>query len=296
MAEKSVTGEQLLKDAETYFARATELTRHVRLHQHLLPAVNQGLQDLIELNEARPRIECGDLLKAYRRVRGLIFIGPAEWERACLGAKKENPLDLEEGWCHKLAPPIPYPIEVIKGVMKYCRTPEWNTTPILWLVLPEIISAKFGKIPTTLIGQNRLWGVAHDDRPAGLVRQDVFYFVKPNYDWANEVVAESAEWAVGYEHVGFTAFKNWSDQQIAVRSKKGLQLVSAPKDALMLNLVIAATGKRLRSVTYSRTTTIFDGGPLDVCSNSNGVGVFRGWHSENRLESLAASVQGVLEL
>lgn len=294
-AHRAVDDEQLGK-----FARRTRELQE-RLEKGVVPydPVMAGLQDLLELESARPRMQGKDLLKAYRRVRGLIFIGPAEWEKACLGPKKENPLELKEGWCHKLALPVPRPIEIAKSVVKYCHTPEWNTTPIFWLTVPKIISPKFGEIPTTLIGQNRIWGVAHDELPGGLVRQDVFYsnyFVKPNYDWANEPATKEYEWAFGYEFPFFTTSKIWPDQQTAVQARKGLRLVSAPRDALMCNVVLAATGRRLRLTTYSRTTTIFDGGPLGVYSRRNGVIVSQGWDPGYRYDVVAASVRGVLEL
>lgn len=308
MAEKSVDGEQLLQSIETYHGRITELTRHVRLHQHLLPAVNQGLQGLIELNEARPRLEGEELLRAYRKIKGLIFIGPAEWEKALLGPEGENPLELESGWCHKLVSDqgvVSQPVEVIKGVVEYCRTPDWKTTPILWLRGPKIISPKCGEISMDILGQNRIWGVSHDGIAGGLVRQDVFwsnYFVganhtaKPECPWAHEPPCDTWEYGVGYELPHFTTLKNWKAQKQAVQTREGLQLVSAPRDTLMLNLVLAATGRRLRSASYSRTTTIHDGYPLNVDSDGYGVCVRRGWYPGDADGSTAASVQGVLEL
>ena len=295
--------DELLDQIETYHRKTAELSRRLKEHPELLPRINLGLQDLIDIQLARPRLKGDDLFKAYRKVRGLIFIGPREWEKACLGPKKENPLELEPSWCHKLKLPPPLPIEVMRKVASYCRTPEWATTPVLWLALPRIVSPKFGKIPTTLLGQNKLWGVAHDNLPGGLVRQDVFWsnwFMAADYtakyELAHEPATKDNGWAVGYEFPDLTVRKNWPDQKVAISQRKGLESVTAARDTLMLNLVLAATDRRLRTSGYSRTSTVFGGDPLDVGSYAVGVNVFQDWHPEIASDRIAASVQGVLEL
>ena len=232
--------DELLDQIETYHRKTAELSRRLKEHPDLLPRINLGLQDLIDIQLARPRLKGDDLFKAYRKVRGLIFIGPREWEKACLGPKKENPLELEPSWCHKLKLPPPLPIEVMRKVASYCRTPEWATTPVLWLALPRIVLPKFGEIPTTLLGQNKLWGVAHDNLPGGLVRQDVFWsnwFMAADYtakyELAHEPATKDNGWAVGYEFPDLTVRKNWPDQKVAISQRKGLESVTPARCRLV---------------------------------------------------------------
>lgn len=305
-AKRAVTDEQLGR-----FARRTRELQD-RLEKGTVPydPAMSALQDLLQLESARPRVQGEDLLKAYQKIRGrfFLFFGPAEWERACLGPKEENPLDLERGWCHKLLAEnplvIPRPIEVIKRVVAYCRTPEWNTRHTIWLMVPEIPSPK-GKIRTNLLNQNFLWGAPHDDIGPGLVRQDVFWsnwFVSQNekgkmarYELADEPACDELDWGYGYEFAAWTAKKIWVDQQAAISQRQGLSTVTAPRDALMLNLA-RANGRELRLAGCCRTETIFDGHPLDVSSRPNGVFVRQYWNPEDAYEGIAASVQGVWEL
>jgi len=101
---------------------------------------------------------------------------------------------------------------------------------------------------------------------------------------------------IGYEHPLWTTRKDWADQQKAAADRK-MPIATVSQDALMLNTVLAATGKRLRETTYSRTSTIYSGRPLGVDSAVSGVCVDRGRSPEDAGGSVAASVQGVpLEL
>ncbi|OGD57195.1 hypothetical protein A2V71_02135 [Candidatus Berkelbacteria bacterium RBG_13_40_8] len=68
---------------------------------------------------------------------------------------------------------------------------------------------------------------------------------------------------------------------------------TAPQDTWALNMVRAVYGESLRLSTYSRTSTIVDGCPLNVDSSSAGVDARRRWGPEFAHPDIAASVQGV---
>ena len=149
--------------------------------------------------------------------------------------------------------------------------------------------------PTSLIGQNKIWGVKHDGIEAGIVRSDVFwsnYFIGPSYDWANVPAADGWTLQLVYEHVLWTTKLDWPLQKKAA-ANNAMPIASAAADAFALNAILAATGIRLRGSTYSRTSTIFDGVPLDVYSFPLGVSAFRNWVPESAYENIAASVWGV---
>ncbi len=231
-----------------------------------------------------------DPLAKYRGIEGLIVVGPAELDKACrsLDQNNLNPLDLEDGWIPNIGIDPTIDKWICSG--KWRTNKDWTTRAFLVLCPPEI-----GGIPTSLIGQNKLWGVPHDGIEAGNVRQDVFYsnwFLKENYDWANVPVVDQWRWLLGFEHPRWTTNLDWDGQQKAAK-KKDMQISTAAQDVFALNVVLAATGIRLRSTTWSRTSTIFDGSPLHVYSFGARVYVFRSCPPGHAFDSVAASVQGV---
>lgn len=229
-----------------------------------------------------------DPLADYRQIKNLIVIGSAELDFACHGAGGENPLNLQSGWI----PDVPVPADMDRWIrsLTWRDGPEWQTRAALVLTPPMI-----GGIPTSLIGQNKIWGVPHDSLPGGLVRQDVFwsnYFLQPNHGWAKELPADQWQWMLAYEHPRWTTKLNWTSQKNVV-NHRGMTISTVAQDAFALNAVLAATGIRLRSATWSRTSTIFDDFPLFVCSGGRGVVVDQCWNTDGADGSIAASVQGV---
>lgn len=221
-----------------------------------------------------------DPLAEYRQIEGLIVVGPAELDKVCrsLNSDNPNPLGLADGWI----PDIPVPDEwdqwIHSGIWRDDK--NWQTRAALILTPPEIAG-----IPTSPIGQNKIWGVPHDGLPGGIVRQDVFwsnYFVKPNYDWANTPAVSEWQWQLGYEHPVWITRQNWPKQQKSAESR-GMPVASVAADTFILNAVLAAYGVRLRASTYSRTSTVFDGYPLDVGSLAGGVCVRQHWFSRGCL-------------
>lgn len=243
------------------------------------------LTDQVRLEDV---LALADPLVDYRQIEGLIVIGPTELDKACHGPNGENPLELQPGWI----PNVPVPADLDQWIrsLTWRDSPEWATRATLVLTPPEI-----GGIPTSLIGQNKIWGVSHDRIPAGRVRQDVFwsnYFVQPNYDWAREPATDGWRWTLAYEHPLWMTKLNWDNQKQAAL-QRGMQISSVAQDAFVLNAVLAATGIRLRSATWSRTCTVYGGYPLNVHSCGNGVGVDGRWAPGGAGGLLAASVQGM---
>lgn len=229
-----------------------------------------------------------DPLADYRQIEGLIVIGPEELNKACHGPNGENPLKLQPGWI----PDIPIPADYDKWIRSliWRDNSEWATRAALVLTPSEIAG-----IPTSLIGQNEIWGVPHDGEEAGKVRQDVFwsnYFVQPKYNWAKEPATNEWRWTLAYEHPLWTTKLNWNNQQAAAKKRK-MPIMTAAQDAFVLNVVLAATGIRLRETTWSRTSTVYGGYPLGVRSCGNGVNVYRSWSPQDAHGILAASVQGI---
>lgn len=294
MAEQSVAGELYLEKVETFHARLAELTRQAKKPEKI-DWINAGLQCLIDGQAYAPAVQPTPVSFAdYRNIRGLIFIGPKEWEKAMISRdrKNRNPLGIDTNWCPQ--PEVPWTVDPIKKLVELCRTPEWNTTPILWLALPEVAGT-----PTSLVGQYSWWGVEHDSLGPGSVRADVFWsnwYHSRNESWKDQPAVTEPTWMIGYEHPRWMAGKNWSRQQ-EVATEHGMSIATVTQDALMLNLRLASAGKRLRSTTWSRTRTICDGYPLLVLSHGNGLVVRDYWNPGRAAGDLAASVQGMpLEL
>ena len=225
-------------------------------------------------------------LRDYSGIDELFVVGPKELDN--LFRIGTNPLSLKAGW----VPEIEVSDELDSWIHScvWRDNENWKTRAALVLAPPEI-----GDIPTSLIGQNQLLGVAHDGVAPGIIRQDVFwsnYFVQPNYDWANELAVDEWQWLFIYEHPPWTTKINWDRQQEEAK-KKGMPISTAAQDALCLNLVLAATGTRFRLTTWSRTATICGGYPLDVLSGGTGVYVSQDWNPGHAFDSIAASVQGV---
>lgn len=240
-------------------------------------------------------------LAEYRQIKDLIVVGPEEIEKAFLGPNGENPLMLTPGWCPRL--PVPYSVEQMKQLVELCQTKEWQTRVILWLALPEADG-----MSTSLIDQYVLWGVAHDGLGPGRIGQDVMWsnwFLGKDYLWAKTPPVSEPTWnfwKVGYELPCWSTNLDWEDQKEAAR-KKGLRVSTATSDTLMLNLVAIATGRKLRSTSWARTATIFDGrqlwvtfcsmSPLGVSSGGPGLCVDNYWVPEGATGSLGLAVEGV---
>ena len=230
-------------------------------------------------------------LADYRQIKRLIVIGPAELDQACRSKNPDNPnpLGLEAGWIPRIE--IPSRLDAWIRSLIWRDHAEWQTQAALVLTPPKIAG-----IPTSLIGQNEIWGVSHDGIRPGRIRQDIFWtnwFVKPHYTWANNQAVTEWGWQFVYEHPLWTTRKRWETQQ-KTAEERGMEIATVAADAFALNVVLAATGIRLRRAsTWSRTSTSFDGSPLHVYSIPDGVAVApHGCHWSAR-GGIAASVQGV---
>lgn len=250
--------------------------------------------DLLMSGQVSPQEVSGlanlDPFAAYRGIEGLICIGPAELDKACrsLDPNNLNPLGLQDGWVPRLEPTPREDAWIRSRIWR--DDPSWKTRMAL-----VTVPASIAGIPTSLIGQNKIWGVPHDGVRPGIVRQDVFwgnFFVQPDYDWANEPAVADWRLLFIYEHLLWTTNLNWVLQQQAVR-EKGMPISTAAQDTFTLNVIRAATGIQFRKTTWARTSTIFDGLPLIVYSHADGVGVDQYWLPEGAGESIAASAQGV---
>ncbi len=264
----------------------------VRVPDGMIPKYGLSILEAIQSGRVPANVldQYLDPLYDYRQIKGLIVIGPAELDRACrsLNPDNPNPLELKDGW----VPNIPVPERTDKWIKSliWRDDEKWKTRAAL-VITPPII----GKISTNLIGQNKIWGVPHDGLPGGLVRDDVFwanYFVEPNYDWANELAVTEWQWVIIYEHLLWVASSNWENQQKAA-NKKGMLISTASQDTFVLNVVLAATGIKLRADTISRTSTLHNGHPLVVSSISDGVNVNQCWIPSGANDNVSASVQGV---
>jgi len=287
MTAKAVTDELLGR-----YARKTRELQE-RFEKGVVdPAVTlQGLQQLIEGSRVTvPAIHLqADPYTEYRQVKGLVFIGPSEWEKAMTSRdrRNRNPLGLKAGWCPK--PDLQYPVDQLQKLVVLCRTPEWNTISVVWLALPEVASTS-----TSLVGQYSWWGIRHDNMGPGNVRKDVFWsnwFHSQDETWKDEPAVIEPTWMLGFEHPRWTTGKNWIRQQ-EVATDHGMTISTVAQDTLMLNLM-ASAGKRPRLSTWSRTSTVYGGDPLLVRSNAYGVYVYSYWSPQNALDNLAASVQGM---
>lgn len=262
-------------------------------------ATIRGIQDLIEGRTSAMRggvasAGIADPFAGYRKVKGLVFIGPGEWEKAMASRNRRNrnPLKLVADWCPHLS--IPWMVDQMKKLVELCQTPEWNTTPILYLAIPEVAGT-----PTSLVGQYSWWGVPHNSMGPGSIRQDVFWanwYHSRDDVWKDEPAVTEPTWMIGYEHPRWTTEKNWLRQREVV-ADHGMAISTVAQDTLMLNLRLASAGERLRSSTWSRTSTLCDGCPLFVRSDGHGVDVGYRWDLDDAYGALAASVHGMpLEL
>ncbi len=235
----------------------------------------------------------GDALRPYRQIEGLLVLGPAEWDRAVRGPKVENPLGLTDDWCPQVPLPEAWTVELMVWLAALCRDSrrDYQCTPVLWLALPEVAG-----IPTSLIGQYSLWGVAHDGQPNGKVRQQMWsnYFVgKPEYPFAQVPAVAEPTWKVGYvDFPQFTTVKDWELQQ-AVAQERGLVVSTTSSDALMMNLLVAALGESFRTAAWARTADPFGGAPLDVSFSPSGLGVVRCFLLGRAGPGVGAGLEGV---
>lgn len=283
MTARVVTDEQVGQ-----FARKTrELQDRFEKGVVNTAATLTGLQVLIEGH--REIATNDDSSVAYRRISNLIVIGPEEWEKAFRTPEGGDPFNLGTGWCPRDIP-VPWIPAQMATLAKLCKGRNWKTRIVLWLALPEV-----GGLPTTLTNQYKWFGVGHDGKGPGEIRQNVFWsnwFVGKNYVWADEPAVIEPTWMIGYELPEWTMNKNWQNQQ-NVAQEHGMSIATASRDALMLNLVLAATGKKLRLTTYARTTTVCGSSPLDVDSDDVGVFVRSHWNPGNVHDALGLTVEGV---
>lgn len=247
---------------------------------------------ILELAQAGkiPVDEFLDSLVEYRRIKNLIVIGPREIEKSFLGPNGENPLNLASGWCPQIPLPEKWTPELLAKLSELCETKEWSTAPILWLAPKEV-----GGKPTSLINQYGWWGMAHDGYDGGSVKKDTMWsnwFIKDQHAWALEPAVSDWTWRVGYELPQWSVDLNWQGQQKAVQDR-GLTIASAASDALMLNLVAVATGRRLRIATWARTATICGGCSLGVSFRADGLDVRGFWHPGHVLAYLGVAAEGV---
>lgn len=261
--------------------------------ERLFKAISSGAINLDELL---------DPFASYRKMPALIFIGPEDIERCFLGPNGENPLGLVPGWAPRDIPmvvstprgDIEITPELMQRIIALCSTEEWQTPPILWLCPPKVAD-----LPTSLIQQYLWWGVMHDNMGPGNIRKDTMWsnwFVQQLYPWAKEAASGQWEWKIGYELPRWSTKLKWENQQKET-ANRGLINPPAVRDALMLNLVAIATGKKLRTSTYARTNTIYDGHPLYVCFHGDSLSVDQDWSPADVGGSLGAAVEGVpLEL
>jgi hypothetical protein len=259
------------------------------------------IADLAAVFNGTKMVQDFDILAPFRKIRGLIVIGSKEWEKA-LRFNGKDPMGLGQNWCLRnfsLVTDTPNgPVELTPELMiklvKLCQTPEWNCTPVLELELMEV-----GGKPTSLETQYSLWGVGHDGRGPGSVRQDTMWsnWFIGKHDWAKESATVKVVLKVKYlDFPAWSTMKNWNDQQKAAE-ERGLTIASAPSDALTMNLVAIAKGKRFRETTYARTCTIYARSPLHVDFSDSSLRVIDDWSPESVDSAVVAAVEGVpLEL
>ena len=299
MTEISVADERLAQ-VETLQKLLAEIARRAKDQPQLLPTINNGLQAVIDGKSfTLPAVHpagSDDPYAAYRSIKGLIFAGPKEWGKAMTSRnrKNPNPLELAPDWCPQPSIEINgknFGVDAAKELVQICRAPEWKTTPILWLALPEVAGAQ-----TSLVYQSVWWGAKHDGFGPGNIRDDIFRsnFFCPRSDcpWSREPAVTKPTWMVGYESPFWTTSKDYRFQQEKA-VEFGMSVSAVAQDALMLNLVLAATGKRLRLTTWSRTSTICGGRPLSVLGSAYGVCVFRPCNPLSAVLGIALSVHGV---
>ena len=250
--------------------------------------------DLLLSGQVSPAdvIALSDPLAEYRQIEGLFVVGPQELDKLFRIETKGNPLGLSEGWI----PEIPSIDSRTDAWIRSCiwrDDPEWDTRIALVLVPPKI-----GNVPTSLVGQNKLLGIAHDGIHGGIIRKDVLFsdwFVLQNDGWANEPATKGWQWLLIYEHPLWTTGMKRVDQW-KVAKEKGMNISSAVQDAWGLNMVRAVYDVSFRFSTYSRTSTVCGGNPLCVGSLGDGVSVDRHWSPSYVDGNIAASVQVVSKL
>jgi len=101
--------------------------------------LGQGVMDVITCviqNHGLKNTPMEASLEAYYEIKGLMVMGPREWRRAFTSKQQANtnPLGLTHRWCSVTSLP-PWTVEQLRSLVKLCRTPEWQTIPILWLAL-----------------------------------------------------------------------------------------------------------------------------------------------------------------
>ncbi|MBU2595933.1 hypothetical protein KJ713_03840 [Patescibacteria group bacterium] len=234
----------------------------------------------------------------YRQIEGLIVLGPAEWDKAVRGPKGENPLGLADNWCPQVPLPDNWTVDLMTRLAALCSDSkrDYQCTPVLRLALPEVAG-----IPTSLIGQCDLWAVAHDNLPAGKVREQMrsnYFVARPkDYPFAPVPAVTEPTWKVNFvDFPQFTTDKGWKHQQ-SVAQERGLVVSTVSSDALMMNLLAAALDKRFRTDTSARTADPCGGAPLVVYFDADGLYVNRNWNPGSAYPHVGAGLEGVpLEL
>ena len=248
-------------------------------------------------------LDLADPLASYRQIDGLIVMGPEEIERAFQSKDEENPnpLDLPTGWCQSLAPLVPWSVDEVKRVKDYCQTKEWQCQPVLRLMLPTI-TYQNDPHPTSLAEMYGWWGVGHDGFRPGRIRQDVFwsnwYLQNPSRGlvWVDGPAVNQAHWQLSYlPHPFWTTSKSWQDQQKEAEKYPDIRFASAPEEIWMMN-ILAANNIKCRQSTWTRTSTFFDGYPLEVNLRPRGVTLSRSWFPVPVYSSVGAAVAGVWNL
>jgi len=236
-------------------------------------------------------------LAPYRQIEGLVVVGLAEVERAFLGPKGKNPLNLPAGWCEAIAPPLQFTPETMARVAEYCRTDDWQCAPALVFELHEVA----GK-PTSLLQMQEWFGYSHDGYSPGTIQQDIHYsnwYCAEQYrkqKWATAPIVPCPRWAVRYlPHPKWATLKTYAAQLEAVERFPGLRTAEAAGEAWMMD-ILTANDQRYRQSTWTCTATKVDGWPLDVGLIDGGVRVCQHCYPECVCGRVGLAVEGVWEL
>lgn len=242
----------------------------------------------------------------FRKIKGLLVVGPEEWEMATRrqNGRNRDPLGLGRNWCPRdilmvidtsrghleLTP------EIMQVLVELCKTPKWDCTPVLQLELPEV-----GGESTSLAWQYKCWGVPHEGMTDGVIRQDEQYPSEPirnKAECAFEPATEKVRVVVKYlDFPEWTTGKSWGSQKAEIK-ERGLETVSVSSDALTMSLVSIALGKQFRNFnSLARTDTMFDSHPLSINRKEGALRCSTGsssWgYSGNDLYFLGAAVRGI---
>lgn len=290
----------VIKEGRVIHHRGGRVYHSFSLGELLRALVDSGQGNLDEVLEEFYSLKQTDSLLPYHQINGLLVMGPAEIEQAFLSKNEENPnpLGLPDGWCQALAPPVPWSVDELKRVVEYCRTRDWQCQPILRLMLREII-CQGESHPTSLAKMYRWFGRPQGGYGPGIVRADVHYsnwYLKQTEDWVNAPAVLQTEWQIGYlPHPFWTTSKTWDAQQKEVLKYPGIRFAGASEEVWMMG-ILEANGIKCRQTTWTRTSTLFDGAPLDATLYSSGVSLTRCWLPGDASPSVGVAAAGVWHL